>query len=107
MEDLFWKNLPDRKLKPQMRKVICDYLDELEFNGQIISEIKDKKSLHIKIADQLQELKVGGWINLQPFHKKKEDYRMFKALVDATTYELKVRSNSKEPSNIGITPSGP
>ena len=51
MEDLFWKNLPDRKLKPQMRKVICDYLDELEFNGQIISEIKDKKSLHIKIED--------------------------------------------------------
>ena len=33
MNDLFWKSLPDRKLKPRMKKVVCDYLDELEFNG--------------------------------------------------------------------------
>ena len=32
---------------------------------------------------------------------------MFKALVDATNYELKVRSTTKEPSNIGITPGQP
>ena len=64
MDDMFWKKLPDRKLKPQMKKVICDYLDELEFNGQILSEIKDKKSHHLKIADLLQELKIGGWVNM-------------------------------------------
>ena len=64
MDDLFWKKLPDRKLKPQMRKVICDYLDELEFNGQILSEIKDKKSHYNRIADLLQELKIGGWANM-------------------------------------------
>ena len=29
---------------------------------------------------------------------------MFKALTDATNYEIRVRSNSKEPSNIAVTP---
>ena len=53
MDDLFWKNLPNHKLKPKMKKVICDYLDQLEFNGQILSEIKDKKTHHLKIADLL------------------------------------------------------
>ena len=32
---------------------------------------------------------------------------MFKALCDATNYELRVRSNSKDLPNIGITPGGP
>ena len=44
-----------------MKKVICDYLDELELNGEILSELKDKKSHHDKISDSLQELKIGGW----------------------------------------------
>ena len=64
MDDLFWKNLPDRKLKPQMRKVISDYLDELQYSGEILSEIKDKKSHHLKIADKLKELEVDGWVNM-------------------------------------------
>ena len=32
---------------------------------------------------------------------------MFKALVDAANYEIKVRSTSKDPSNIGIIPGEP
>ena len=61
MDDLFWRNLPDHKLKLKMKKVISDYLDELELNGEILPQIKDKKSHHDKIADSLQELKIGGW----------------------------------------------
>ena len=64
LDDLFWKNLPDHRIKPKMKKVVCDYLDELELNGLILSDIKDKKSHHDRIADSLQELKVGGWANM-------------------------------------------
>ena len=53
LDDLFWKNLPDHKLKLKMKKVVCDYLDELKDKGQILSEIKEKKSHHDRIADLL------------------------------------------------------
>ena len=32
---------------------------------------------------------------------------MFKALVDATNYEIRVRSNSKKTYKLGITPGEP
>ena len=103
----FWKNLPSKSLRLEMKKVVIEYLDELEKNGQINPDIKEKKSHHCKIACLLQKRKIGGWENMEYFHLKSGDYNMFKSLVDITNYEMKCRSAHLDSSSIaeaGNTP---
>ena len=53
IEEDFFKNLPSPKLRQEMRKVVCDHLDELEKKGINLTEIKDKNSLHCRVANLL------------------------------------------------------
>ena len=53
IEEDFFKNLTSPKLRQEMRKVVCDHLDELEKKGINLTEIKDKNNLHCKVANLL------------------------------------------------------
>ena len=86
--DDFFKTLPSKDLLEKMRVVIKQYLDDNKVVGNTISDVADKKALHCKIACLLKKLNIDRWAEMEFYHLKGNQYRMFKSLVDTTNYEL-------------------
>ena len=50
----------------------------MKLEGQSLSDIKDKKTIPGKIACNLRDLKVGGWVDMDFYHLNRHEYRLFK-----------------------------
>ena len=48
-------------------------------------------SLPYKMAEELKWAQVGGWKEMQPWHFRIKDYKMFKNLADLCKIELKIK----------------
>ena len=101
VEEDFFLNLPTPKLKIQMKKAVCDHIDNLQETGTSLSEFKDRKGLTAKIAEHLREKKVGGWVDLKFQHHKQSEYKMYKNLADSVAYELRARTAPQEATRAG------
>ena len=79
----------------------------MKLDGKSLVELKDKKSLPKKIACDLQELKVDGWIHMKFYHLNRHEYPMYKSLCDFVTNQLKKRLTPQKSLKDEETPSSP
>ena len=96
LDEDFFMNNPPGALKAQMRKVVKDYLGQIEKDGYIISDVKEKKNHLSKMAQILKERKIGGWVDLKDFHLNSTIYKMYKSLVDMVNTEMKGKKPTSE-----------
>ena len=94
-EAIFTK-LPNAVMMQKMRETTLTWFEQLEMDGKVLADIKDKANIPCKIACKLQDLKVDGWVGMKWYHMKGSEYKLFHSLQDLVRRELKQKLTPKK-----------
>ena len=73
----------------KMREATLTWLEQHEIDNKSLADIKDKANIPCKIACKLRDQKIEGWIGLDFYHMKGNEYKLFHSLQDLVRRELK------------------